>query len=330
MPYIMKINEDITFINVDVIVNSLGIKGDVYGSLCEDIIKYSFSSELKEYIDSLTNNKIGTIYETKGYYLPCKEIFHVVTPYKKDDDENLTLLKKTYLEVIDKAIQKGYKSISLPLIGTGANGYSESEAYDAVMDAVGEILYLEEKEDREIITMNIVFYFKSGVAKTRVMKNECSCNSLGLGTSTKKTNYSSRMDKINRLMKQVNSNEFLFTNRQYTRPFDFVLEYCDKTGISDKDISKRGIGRRRKYRYINADKLQKIDVLILLITFNLSITLSIQFLNLCGYSFTPFNDVDMFVVDYLLGYHKNIKTKYDLYKESYDACGKILCFDDID
>ena len=76
MPYIMKINEDITFINVDVIVNSLGIKGDVYGSLCEDIIKYSFSSELKEYIDSLTNNKIGTIYETKGYYLPCKEIFH--------------------------------------------------------------------------------------------------------------------------------------------------------------------------------------------------------------------------------------------------------------
>ena len=39
MPYIMKINEDITFINVDVIVNSLGIKGDVYGSLCEDIIR---------------------------------------------------------------------------------------------------------------------------------------------------------------------------------------------------------------------------------------------------------------------------------------------------
>ena len=107
----------------DAIVNSLGINGNVYGMLCEAILNAADSQELTSYIDSLVNNEIGTIFVTESGNLNCKNILHIVTPFRHMDDSNFSLLKKAYNDLLTKAIYLGHKSIVLPLIGSGANGY---------------------------------------------------------------------------------------------------------------------------------------------------------------------------------------------------------------
>ena len=100
MAYTVKLG-NITEIECDVIVNSLGINGSVYGRLCESIIKAANSSEIKNYIDSKTNSPVGFIYETNGGDLPCKKLYHIVTPHKFMDDDNNTLLRQAYQDIID-------------------------------------------------------------------------------------------------------------------------------------------------------------------------------------------------------------------------------------
>ena len=77
MAYTVKLG-NITEIECDVIVNSLGINGSVYGRLCESIIEAANSPDIKNYIDSKTNNPVGVIYDTEAGDLPCKKLFHVV------------------------------------------------------------------------------------------------------------------------------------------------------------------------------------------------------------------------------------------------------------
>jgi len=157
MPYKVKFADAVKY-EGDVILNSLGPNGNVYGALCKNIISSMEDSEVKSYIDSIKDAPIGKIFETKAGKLKCKEVFHIVTPFKNMDDDNNTLLKKAYKDVIDLAVKKGYKSIGLPFIGTGANGYSESEAYDAVVSTCIDFQEEEEKTDSNIIDILVIAY----------------------------------------------------------------------------------------------------------------------------------------------------------------------------
>ena len=85
--------DDVTTYKVDAIVNSLGVYGNVYGKLCKNIITKAKDDELKAFIDK-QHNSIGTVLVTTAGNLNCKNIIHVVTPFKKDDDRNNSLLIK--------------------------------------------------------------------------------------------------------------------------------------------------------------------------------------------------------------------------------------------
>jgi O-acetyl-ADP-ribose deacetylase (regulator of RNase III) len=331
MPFVTEINKDITTYEVDVIVNSIGVYGKLYGFLCKRIIEEAKSLELKSYIDSLVNNEIGTIFETKGYALPVKEIFHMVTPYRIKDDENLTLLKKAYLDLINRAIEKGYKSIALPLIGNGANGYSQAESYEAAMDAIGEILYIEEKEDKDIINMILILKLKEkdevSYSRDRRLSNklisyDC-CSSV-----EKNSEYIRKQKKIQRVMEKVDYNKFFNSGHNYTRPFDFIIDYCAVNNINEKVLSKGGMSRQKKHRFLKKEHIKREDVFRLIIMFKFDITLSIQFLNICGHGLSSLSEVDMFVVDYLLGKYTKVKTRYELGCIAYEKCGVYLSFDD--
>ena len=138
--------DDITTYEVDAIVNSLGVDGSVFGRLCESILTKANNKNLIDYISSSIRT-VGTILVTDSYDLPCGNIIHIVTPFKNEDDEKNSNLIRAYERILDKAIENGYKSIALPFIGTGANGYDENDAYGAIMEACSKVLIEEEKQD---------------------------------------------------------------------------------------------------------------------------------------------------------------------------------------
>ena len=82
--------DDVTSCEVDVIVNSLGTKGCVYGRLCENIINTANDPVLKSFVDKQVN-PVGTLLVTGAGNLKAKKIIHIVTPFKHQDDENNTL-----------------------------------------------------------------------------------------------------------------------------------------------------------------------------------------------------------------------------------------------
>lgn len=153
MPYVMKLGNILDSTD-DAIINSLGIHTNVYGRLCKNIIEEAKSTELKNYIDNLGQVNILDTFVTKGYNLKAKNIIHIVTPFKKYDNDS-SQLTKAYEILFSKAIENGYKSLSISFIGTGANGYSDVEASNAISLAVDKIISEEEKLDKDIIKITL-------------------------------------------------------------------------------------------------------------------------------------------------------------------------------
>ena len=165
MAFSTLIDKDITKIKTDAIVNSLGVNGRIFGELCRNIVKAAESDSLTTHLRNLENQKYGTIFSTSGFKLPCKYIIHVVTPIKSKD-KDCSMLKKAYRDVINHAIDHGLNSIALTFLGTGANGYSRSESYNACMEVCNEFVEREEKENRNLIDISLIIYMKSRVNET--------------------------------------------------------------------------------------------------------------------------------------------------------------------
>lgn len=114
----------------DAILNSLGYgkdriidaPGGIFRSILDAVGKKAddLKAEIYKQGKSLAVTK-GFL--TGSYGLPCGKIVHVVTPFREDDDEDLNLLRKAYLNAFQLAYDAGIRTICVPLIGSRANGY---------------------------------------------------------------------------------------------------------------------------------------------------------------------------------------------------------------
>jgi len=156
----------------DAVLNSLGTNGAVYGRLCKNIINGINRKDVKTLIDAQKNMPFGKIIETEGGDLQSAHVLHIVTPFKKNDDSNCTQLRKAYKSVVDYAINHGYKTIGLPIIGTGANGYSDKEAYEAVLDVLSEISDKEVETGEDIINATVIAYLNPKPLKEQLYEEE--------------------------------------------------------------------------------------------------------------------------------------------------------------
>lgn len=110
------VREDITKLEVDVIVNSTDASFAGIGTLDRTVLAKG-GPELKEAVDAFGECKEGDVMTTAGYALPAKYLLHVVPPeqYGKNTKE---LLRKIYREVLWKAVELRATSIAIPSIGT--------------------------------------------------------------------------------------------------------------------------------------------------------------------------------------------------------------------
>ena len=323
----------------DAVLNSLGTNGAVYGRLCKNIIKGINRKDVKTLIDAQKDMPFGKIIETEGGDLQSAHVLHIVTPFKKNDDSNCTQLRKAYKSVVDYAINHGYKTIGLPIIGTGANGYSDKEAYEAVLDVLSEISDKEVETEEDIINATVIAYLNPKPLKEQLYEDERRmllerarnvqgvyydsfdlADKVSPQNSKLKEAYADKHSFLNiiKFVADINPEDMFFPynwpkEKPYQYPYDFIDDYCSQKNVNYKKALKEyDCRKRQKVRYNQT--LSKIDVFRFSVLLNLSKTEIIQFMSLCGYGFNPASRLDMFFMDFINGKYGKFGKQRKLYE----------------
>ena len=312
MPFNLSLG-DITNIKCDAIVNSLGVDASKYGKLCKNIVKKANSNELKLRLDIEKNGKIGSMFLTPGYELKAQKIIHVVSPFRKDDNETCDNLKKVYDDVIGFAIENSFKKIALPFLASGANGYSDEEVYKAAMASIGEILDKEDELKKDIIDITLVMYLKP-----RNKEIHAEYDYAYFRNENKFLNSNETLDFIT-MSSMVKKEDGLIPSYPYTFPFDYIEDYVNqKRNGKYKELNHRGFDHRRRGRLRTYENIPRDDIYLLIYLLDMNITEAIQFMTICGISMSPLRKIDVFFKNYLLGEYGKIDNLVALNNLAYD------------
>lgn len=151
---------DITTIYADVLVNSttkdmLGCMEGIKGTLDNAIFTRSGMRLRLKCRDIMQGEELNNteIIVTRAYNLPSDFIIHVVVPCveEKISEENKIELKMCYLNVLECVRNNMARTVVLPCLGTGTNGFSKEEAAKIAVDAVNEFLAKYENEIDKVI-----------------------------------------------------------------------------------------------------------------------------------------------------------------------------------
>ncbi len=124
------INKDITDLPVDAIVNAANTSLKMGRGVCGAIFRKAGVGKLQEECNKLAPIKTGQAIITKAYNLKAKYIIHTAGPIYDPYDPNQSekLLRNSYINSLNIAIEYNIKSIAFPLISAGIYGYPYKEA----------------------------------------------------------------------------------------------------------------------------------------------------------------------------------------------------------
>ncbi|KAF1915484.1 hypothetical protein BDU57DRAFT_274856 [Ampelomyces quisqualis] len=132
------VREDITRIEVDVMVNSTDASFEGIGTLARSVFLRG-GEQLREVVKTIGEAKEGDVKLTEGYLLPAKHILHVVPPGQFRQDTKDTM-RKMYREVLYTAVNLRATSIAIPCIGTGLLNYPRRDSVSLALEEVKRFL----------------------------------------------------------------------------------------------------------------------------------------------------------------------------------------------
>jgi O-acetyl-ADP-ribose deacetylase len=141
---------DITLLPVEAIVNpahnSLIGKAGLSG-----YIQKKGGEKLIQKCDEHGELKTAEVFATYGYDLPAKHVIHTKGPmWLGGGSGELTKLEITYINILTLALERGFKELALPAIGTGLDGFPPREATQVALRVISN--YLDGREsDLDII-----------------------------------------------------------------------------------------------------------------------------------------------------------------------------------
>jgi len=88
--------------------------------------------KLRSAARKLGPKQVTELVETDGFRLPSKRVFHVVVPPSCLSTADLEQLGECYLNILNTCVERGYKSLAMPCLGSGASSFTLKESCVAV------------------------------------------------------------------------------------------------------------------------------------------------------------------------------------------------------
>ena len=143
------IDEDITKLDVDAIVNAANKELLMGGGVCGAIFRAAGPEKLQEACDKLSPIETSESVMTEGFDLKAKYIIHTAGPiYKNGREGEDILLRNSYLSALELAKKYSCKSLAFPLISSGIYGYPKKQAIEISCRSILD--FLKENEDMEV------------------------------------------------------------------------------------------------------------------------------------------------------------------------------------
>jgi O-acetyl-ADP-ribose deacetylase (regulator of RNase III) len=131
------IEDDITRVKVDAIVNAANTLLRVGGGVCGAIFRAAGTEKLTTACHAIGACSTGSAVLTPAFGIPTVQyIIHAVGPIYGDHtaDEARRLLRSAYTSSVQLAFEYGCKSVAFPAISTGIYGYPLEEACKEAVD----------------------------------------------------------------------------------------------------------------------------------------------------------------------------------------------------
>jgi O-acetyl-ADP-ribose deacetylase (regulator of RNase III) len=142
---------DIANLHVDAIVNPVHNSLIGMAGLSGHIQKIG-GKNLIEKCEDRGELKHSETFLTYGYDLPARHVIHILSPmWLGGGSGELTKLEICYVNCINLALEKGFKEVAFPAIGTGLDGFPPLEATQVALRVISN--YLDEKE----YDLNVIF-----------------------------------------------------------------------------------------------------------------------------------------------------------------------------
>ena len=150
------IDEDITKLDVDVVVNAANKELFMGGGVCGAIFRAAGSEKLQKACDKLSPIETSESVITEGFNLKAKYIIHTAGPiYKNGREGEDILLRNSYLSALELGKKHSCKSIAFPLISSGIYGYPKKQAIEIAIKAIND--FLDKNKDYEMNVYLILF-----------------------------------------------------------------------------------------------------------------------------------------------------------------------------
>lgn len=141
MPFTI-VRQDITKMELDAIVNAANTELKMGGGVCGAIFKAAGAEQLQAACRELAPIKTGEAVITPGFRLPARFIIHTAGPVysRLQPGKAEKLLRSTYTQSLELALENGCESIAFPLISSGTYGFPKDKALKAATDAIKDFL----------------------------------------------------------------------------------------------------------------------------------------------------------------------------------------------
>jgi O-acetyl-ADP-ribose deacetylase (regulator of RNase III) len=134
------IRQDLTLMNVDVIVNSTHPLPIVGGGV-DHLIHVAAGPKLMEARQLIGTIPVGKAYITEGFFLPSPYVIHTVGPiWEGGDHQEERLLASCYQSSLELALKHQLHSIAFPLISSGVFGYPKDLALNVAINTIKTFL----------------------------------------------------------------------------------------------------------------------------------------------------------------------------------------------
>ncbi len=141
MPFTI-VQQDITTMKVDAIVNAANTELRMGGGVCGAIFQAAGAKQLQAACSKVSPIQTGGAAVTPGFQLPAKYVIHAAGPIynRRNPEQSRALLRSAYLESLKLAAENGCKSLAFPLISSGIYGYPKDEALEVARQSIQEFL----------------------------------------------------------------------------------------------------------------------------------------------------------------------------------------------